>query len=181
MAGQQAHVGMKIDAESIAHLAEAVAAGNVFYVSAAPPTGYTRQFQHQDWVDFVDPVQAGGNNGLNGRFHGIEHEFDLIAAAIASVDGAVTTLQGAAPAIGLTLALSLSNGASIPVPTGFQASDCKFFAFAKRYTLNLAQAGNGLTGFAVYADQNGKVTATVNGKGQGVMATGLAIAKKGGW
>ena len=37
---------------------------------------YTSQFSHKDWIDFVDSVQAGGTNGINGRMHAIEAEFD---------------------------------------------------------------------------------------------------------
>jgi hypothetical protein len=34
-----------------------VLAGKVFELTSTPPTGYTRQFQHKDWIDFVDPVE----------------------------------------------------------------------------------------------------------------------------
>lgn len=169
--------------ENLGALVAKVMAGATFTVSATAPTGYTRHFQHQDWIDFVDPVQAGGNNGFNQRFHALESEFDLISVAITSVDTAVTNLQSAPPAIGLTVALSLSDGASIPVPAGFQASETQFFAFPKLYDVSL---NSGLTeaGFRVFADTTGKVTAAtipVGSPGQRVLATGIAVAKKGGW
>src|SRR6516162_8172837 len=93
-----------------------VLAGATFQISAPAPTGYTRQFQHTDWIDFVDPVQAGGNNGFNERFHALESEFDLISAAITSVDNALTSFEQTPPAVGLALALSIADGATIPVP-----------------------------------------------------------------
>src|ERR1700749_1194667 len=83
-----------VDKTNISALVQAVMAGQSFALTAAAPTGYTRQFQHQDWGDFVDPGQAGGNNGFNERFHALEAEFDLISAAITSVDNAVTTIEG---------------------------------------------------------------------------------------
>jgi|GEM_PF-5829526 hypothetical protein len=172
-------VGTIINKENLANIAQLIAAGQTFVVASPAPTGYTRQFQHQDWIDFVDPVQAGGTNGFNQRFHALESEFDLIAAAISSVDNAVTNLQSAPPAIGLTLVLSLSNGAKIPVPSGFQQSETKFFAFVKYWNASNATSVSTLM-FNVYAADDGTVTATA-GNGQSVLATGLAIARKGGW
>jgi hypothetical protein len=173
-----------ITKDNVGSLVAAVLAGQTFTVAPGPPTGYTRQFQHQDWIDFVDPVQAGGNNGFNERFHALESEFDLIAAAIASVDNAVVAIEGGSPAVGLTIALSLSNGANIPVPSGFSAAETKFFAFVKWYAVDLAQAANTTVGFQVFASDTGVVTAATLGSNtaaQSLFATGIAIAKKGGW
>src|SRR6266568_3738583 len=111
-----------ITKDNLSSIISAVMAGQNFAITAAAPSGYNRQFQHQDWIDFVDPVQAGGNNGFNERFHALESEFDLVAAAITSVDNAVNSIESASPAIGLTVAVGLSNGATIPVPSGFQLS-----------------------------------------------------------
>ena len=169
--------------DTLGTLVSEVMSGQTFVVAATAPTGYTRQFQHQDWIDFVDPVQAGGNNGFNERFHALESEFDLISAAITSVDSAVTTLESAPPAIGLTVALSLSDGASIPVPAGFQASECQFFAFPKLFNFSL-NSGLAEAGFRVFANTSGTITAKVipvGSAGQSITATGIAIAKKGGW
>ncbi|HWE37621.1 MAG TPA: hypothetical protein VG406_13720 [Isosphaeraceae bacterium] len=173
--------GMLVNQANLGVLVQAVNAGATLVVAAMAPTGYNRQFQHQDWVDFVDPVQAGGNNGFNERFHALESEFDLISAAFSSVDTAVATLQGASPAIGLSLVMSLSDGMKIPVPAGFQASETKFFAFVKIWTANPQQSAGQTLGFQVYATEDGTVKASVQGAGQGILATGIAIAKKGGW
>jgi len=175
-------IGTIINQANLSEVTKAILGGATLVVTNAAPTGYTRHFQHQDWIDFVDPVQAGGNNGFNERFHALESEFDLIAASISSVDNAVTNLQSAPPAIGLSIALTISNGAKIPVPSGFQQSETKFFAFVKYYLVNLQQSGNNLQGFNVYAKDDGTVVATTQSNtGQSVVATGIAIAKKGGW
>ena len=52
---------------------------------------YTRQFSHKDWIDFVDSVQAGGTNGINGRLHAIESEFDAISAVITQIAQVLAT------------------------------------------------------------------------------------------
>ena len=177
--------GTIITRENFNEVARAVLAGASFVVAAgAPPIGYTRQFQHQNWIDFVDPVQAGGNNGFNERFHALEHEFDLISAAISSVDDAVTNLQAAQLDIGLVIAPGISGGSSIPLPSGFQQSETKFFAFAQNYTIHLDQVDQThFVGFTVFADHNGQVLAGAEGSttGQSLVVTGVAIAKRGGW
>lgn len=61
------------------------------------PVIYTRAFQHQDWIDNVDRVQADGPNGINDRFHGLETEFDTLSGVIAQVKAALDIL-GEAPA-----------------------------------------------------------------------------------
>jgi hypothetical protein len=174
-------VGTVITKTNVGDLVNAVLGGATLVLTGTAPTGYTRKFQHQDWVDFVDPVQAGGNNGFNDRFHALESEFDLIATAISSVDNAVTNLQSTPPAIGMSLVLSISDGAKIPVPAGFQQSETKFFAFAKVFSVNQQQAVGQTLGFQVYSTEDGTVKAVALGAGQSVVATGLAIARKGGW
>jgi hypothetical protein len=52
---------------------------------------YTPQFSHKDWIDFVDSVQAGGTNGINVRFHGIEGEFATISSVIAQIAQVLAT------------------------------------------------------------------------------------------
>jgi hypothetical protein len=172
-----------INKNNINELVSLVLAGQIFNVAPTAPTGYTRQFQHQDWIDFVDPVQAGGNNGFNERFHALEGEFDLISTAITSVDNAVNAVVAAPPAVGLTIVPALSNGATIPVPTGFQASETKFFAFIKTWQLDLSVRVGTTIGFQVFASDTGVVTVNALGgtNGQTLFATGIGIAKKGGW
>jgi hypothetical protein len=50
---------------------------------------YTSQFSHKDWIDFVDSVQAGGTNGINGRMHAIEAEFAKLSVVIGQINSAL--------------------------------------------------------------------------------------------
>lgn len=168
--------------ENLSSFVAQVMAGAALVISDPTPTGYTRQFQHTDWIDFVDPVQAGGGNGFNERFHALEAEFDLISGAITSVDNALTVVEANPPAVGLAIVTLIGNGGTIPVPAGFLLSETVFYAFPKLYELNLGLA-TGEVGFQVFASSAGLVTArTISGStSESVSATGLAIAKKGGW
>lgn len=58
---------------------------------------YTPAFQHEDWIDNIDRVQAGGDNGFNLRFHALESEFSQLSALIAQIDAALTALGQAPP------------------------------------------------------------------------------------
>lgn len=53
---------------------------------------YKRVFTHREWVDNVDRVQAGGDNGFNDRFHALEAEFELLSGVIHQVDAAIGSL-----------------------------------------------------------------------------------------
>jgi hypothetical protein len=50
---------------------------------------YTPNFQHQDWLDFVDRVQAGGTNGFNSRFHALEAEFQRLSQVVTQIGAAL--------------------------------------------------------------------------------------------
>jgi hypothetical protein len=93
-------------------------------------------------------------------------------------NGAVTANKIAAgvipPNIGITVTTGLSNNQNVPIPSGFTAAECVFFAFPKFINFNAGEA----VGFNVFTDSAGKVTATPEGK---VSATGVAIARRGGW
>ncbi len=54
---------------------------------------YTRTYQHDDWIDNEDIVQAGGPNGFNQQFHDIEAEFDAISTVVGSVNTAINSIQ----------------------------------------------------------------------------------------
>jgi hypothetical protein len=76
---------------------------------------YTRTFSHTDWVDNVDRVQAGGDNGFNGRFHSLEEQFDTISGVVSQVNdqfGAQATqisgLQQQISAFGIAVARAVS-------------------------------------------------------------------------
>jgi hypothetical protein len=185
--------GTVINKENINEVARAVLSGATLIVTSGGGggggggggalIGYTPQFFPTPWVDFVDPVQAGGDNGFNKRFQDLVKEFDSIAAAISSVDDAVTNLQTTGEAIGLTIVPFIADGGTIPVPTGFQQSETIFFAFPESYQ---AIPVDVQIGFEVFAHGDGTVTAHFLGivhtpPHQFVVATGIALAKKGGW
>jgi hypothetical protein len=54
---------------------------------------YNPAFEHTDWVDNVDRVRAGGDNGFNGRFHALEDEFKRVAGVITDVGAALDKLS----------------------------------------------------------------------------------------
>jgi hypothetical protein len=78
---------------------------------------YTRSFSHADWIDRVDRVQAGGDNGFNGRFHGIEAEFDAISGVVKQADGALTSHSGQISALQQQVA-ALGGVVTAPVTLG---------------------------------------------------------------
>lgn len=59
------------------------------------PGKYVPQFQHQDWMDNVDVVQAGGENGFNIRFHNLQDEFSRIKTVMDNLDAVASELQDA--------------------------------------------------------------------------------------
>jgi hypothetical protein len=62
---------------------------------------YNRTFQHQDWIDNQDIVQAGGERGFNAEFHGLEAEFDKITGVVGQLNANLGAFQpvGAAGAV----------------------------------------------------------------------------------
>jgi hypothetical protein len=60
---------------------------------------YNPLFHHPGWVDNVDRVRAGGDNGFNFYFSAVESEFQKLAEVVAAFDSALGSLgqQVAAP------------------------------------------------------------------------------------
>lgn len=54
---------------------------------------YSRAFQHEDWVDNEDVVQAGGEKGFNQKFHAIEGEFDRLTTVMSTIDSEIKKIQ----------------------------------------------------------------------------------------
>jgi hypothetical protein len=50
---------------------------------------YTRAFQHVDWIDNEDVVQAGGEKGFNQKFHDLEAEFDELSNIIGLINASL--------------------------------------------------------------------------------------------
>lgn len=95
----------------------------------------------------------------------------------AIADAAITAAKiaaGIVPQIGIAVSMGLQNDALIPVPAGFERSECIFMAAVK--WINLQAAGTQTVN--VSADANGKLAVSPNGA---VVAVGVAFGKKGGW
>lgn len=54
---------------------------------------YQRSFEHQDWIDNEDVVQAEGERGFNKVFHALEDELDSISAAVGTIDVEIQKVQ----------------------------------------------------------------------------------------
>jgi hypothetical protein len=70
---------------------------------------YTRTYQHDDWIDNEDIVQAGGPNGFNQQFHDIEAEFDAISTVVGSVNTAINSIQKLNLVISLPVTLTATS------------------------------------------------------------------------
>lgn len=100
-------------------------------------------------------------------------------------DGAVTLNKVAAGIfardIGLTFVLTLSNGQSIPPPSGFTAGECIFFVAVTSASYS-GGAFNASWNYTVKVNASGVVTVATGGTGSlNITVSGLALAKKGGW
>jgi hypothetical protein len=67
---------------------------------------YTPGFQHADWIDNVDRVQAAGDNGFNVRFHDLEDEFQALADVVKLISDALDALSATPPAAPVKLTLT---------------------------------------------------------------------------
>lgn len=74
---------------------------------------YARTFQHEDWIDNEDVVQAGGEKGFNKKFHDIEAEFNTLAGVITEIASAINQIQRLRPVKALA-AQTLAPGAVSP-------------------------------------------------------------------
>jgi hypothetical protein len=75
---------------------------------------YKRAFQHVDWIDNEDVVEAGGPKGFNQKFHDLEGEFDSISTAFGTVD---TAFQG------IPQLAFVTSGGSTTVPAGTASAE----------------------------------------------------------
>jgi hypothetical protein len=66
---------------------------------------YQPKFQHVDWIDNFDRVQAAGENGFNRHFHDLEDEFKEISKVVADVKTAIDQLSAQPAAEEETLTL----------------------------------------------------------------------------
>jgi len=66
---------------------------------------FKRTFAHKPWVDTVDRVAAGGDNGFNVRFQALEADLDTLTARINDINDALNTI---APAVQQTITLNIN-------------------------------------------------------------------------
>jgi hypothetical protein len=79
------------------------------------------------------------------------------------------------PDVGITVVQAMTHGQTIPIPRGFQKSDCVFFVAIKFLNIDPAL---GARAYNCGVDANGKVSTNDPGR-VGIM--GVAMAKRGGW
>lgn len=123
---------------------------------------YKRSYQHQDWIDNEDIVQAGGPRGFNVEFHALEGEFDSIAGVVTQLNAGLAFLPvGAAGAVAYT-------GGNVGIGSSFSAASPPAFrlevnlgdntALTEQVRFGNAVCCNGgagaFSGFAVFAHRN---------------------------
>jgi hypothetical protein len=54
---------------------------------------YKRTFEHPDWIDNEDVVEAGGEKGFNAKFHAIEAEFDKLSTVISQISAGLVVVS----------------------------------------------------------------------------------------
>ncbi|MFC9386763.1 hypothetical protein DEJ44_34230 [Streptomyces venezuelae] len=82
---------------------------------------YVPQFSHKDWIDNQDRVQAGGENGLNSRFHLLEAEF--LGLANNQINPMLEVLGAPTRHLTLIPALHSYSDAQVAQPAWVQAID----------------------------------------------------------
>jgi hypothetical protein len=79
---------------------------------------YTRSYQHQDWNDNQDIVQAGGPRGFNVEFHALEAEFDKITGVVTELNASLGAFQPvAAGAVAYVGSVGIGSFAPVSPPT----------------------------------------------------------------
>jgi len=77
---------------------------------------YRPTFDHVDWIDRVDQVEAGGPNGFNVRFHTIERDLAQASTVVDHIAGALRTTHRPGPG-GVDLPTQLTFTPNLrPVP-----------------------------------------------------------------
>lgn len=66
---------------------------------------FTPTFQHTDYVDNRDRVQAGGPNGFNARFRALQDDLGKLSEVITQVDGALQQRPAAGTLIDTTVTI----------------------------------------------------------------------------
>jgi len=148
----------------------------------------TTGHQHTGGAEDAPPIPQNGlaNNAVaeakiqNGAVSEAKIK-DLAVTTAKMQDGAVTLAKVAAgvipPKIGVVVAKGLQHNQSIPVPAGFDRSECIFYAAIKWMNINTASP-NQTNVYSSSVDETGKLTIDPPDR---IVCMGLAIGKKGGW
>ena len=113
----------------------------------------------------------------------------IVKATAFQGDGSGLTNLPVSNNIGIAVTPGLTNGASIPIPSGFTQNECVFFAYPKSIVNKdirtfHCMVSNGVLQFN-YSNEAGQAIPNPPSDGQfrvfPAYATGVAIAKKGGW
>jgi hypothetical protein len=124
---------------------------------------YNRNYQHQDWIDGQDIVQAGTERGFNAEFHALEAEFDRITPVITELNAGLGAFQpvGAAGAvayaggnvgIGTTFTTAAPPAYSLEVNLGDNTAVAQQVRFGNAVCAN-GNAGT-FAGYAVFSHRN---------------------------
>ncbi|KQR77315.1 hypothetical protein ASF98_21445 [Arthrobacter sp. Leaf337] len=70
------------------------------------PLNYTPQFAPKDWIDQLDRVSAGGENGFNARFQAISAEFLTLSRMVKVIGNTLDSLSIGPPVQPVTLTLT---------------------------------------------------------------------------
>jgi hypothetical protein len=57
---------------------------------------FTPTFDHTDWQDHIDRVEAGGPNGFNVRFRAIERDLRALSTVVGSISARITRIHTSA-------------------------------------------------------------------------------------
>jgi hypothetical protein len=136
------------------------------------PINYDPTFQHTDWVDNVDRVQA---SAFNDRFHGLEAEFTTLRSVITQISDALTALGQAPPPrpvkVTLVPALTAVGGDAWDHVFGGAAKPVGKSAAVGMMTLQLPQGSRIQSLRVIGRKDSGNLTITVRRQGLSATAT----------
>ncbi|WP_030241790.1 hypothetical protein [Streptomyces sp. NRRL S-350] len=104
---------------------------------------FTPTFQHTDWVDNRDRVQAAGQNGFNNRFNAVEADLKNLSAVVGTIDQAITALSAHPTTAPKTISLSPLLTPALPSAASPQPSPA---GWSIDSTTGIAQKPPGLSG-----------------------------------
>jgi hypothetical protein len=74
---------------------------------------YQPVFDHQDWQDNVDIVQAGGENGFNAKFQTLKQEFNALKKEFNRLSEVITQINGSLVPVVPTTTLTFAPNFSV--------------------------------------------------------------------